>query len=145
MSYRVSPTYSTWKAMRRRCNNPNTLDWKYYGERGIKVCKRWDIFDNFIKDMGEKPEGMSLDRIDSDKDYSPANCKWSEAKTQSRNRRSVHRITFKGKTQGLSEWLEELGVLKSTYKNRRHLGWSLEDAVFKPVRGGSKNVTTSKR
>lgn len=80
-------THRIWKAMRSRCNNPNTPRHKDYGGRGIRVCKRWEEFKNFLSDMGECPDGMSIDRIDNDRGYSPSNCKWSTAKQQNSNQR----------------------------------------------------------
>ena len=91
--------YQRWKAMRRRCYLKTDKDYKNYGERGIKVCKRWDKFENFIKDMGKCPKGFSLDRIDSNGNYEPKNCKWSSAYEQSRNRRTVPKITKNGITK----------------------------------------------
>ena len=82
--------YHIWSAMRQRCNNKNDKSYDRYGGRGIKVCDRWDQktvgFDNFLKDMGRKPEGYSLDRIDNDREYSPENCRWASANTQNTNR-----------------------------------------------------------
>lgn len=79
-------TYITWEAMRGRCNNPNS-DWYHrYGGRGIKICERWNDFQNFLDDMGERPEGKTIDRIDPDGDYKPSNCKWSTPKEQSNNK-----------------------------------------------------------
>lgn len=82
------PLYHTWQGMIRRCNDPKYINYKYYGARGIKVCDRWmNSYDDFVSDVGEKPKGCSLDRIDVDGDYNPDNCKWSTFKEQSRNRR----------------------------------------------------------
>lgn len=82
-----SPTYRVWRNMHSRCENPNTPYYGEYGGRGIKVCERWFKFQNFLDDMGEKPEGESIDRVDNDKGYNPTNCKWSTPKEQAVNRR----------------------------------------------------------
>ena len=79
--------YRAWQWMRIRCNNPNNDHYQYYGARGIIVCERWNDFRNFLKDMGEKPEGLTLERIDNDKGYFPENCKWATVTEQSRNNR----------------------------------------------------------
>lgn len=81
------PLYSTWKNMRQRCNNPNRPDFKNYGGRGIKVCEEWNSFLQFCEDMGVKPEGTSLDRINNDNGYSKDNCRWATRTEQNRNSR----------------------------------------------------------
>jgi hypothetical protein len=80
-------TYQSWWDMRRRCSDPKRRDFVYYGARGIKVCERWESFAAFLADMGERPERMSLDRIDVDGDYEPGNCRWAAWGEQRRNRR----------------------------------------------------------
>lgn len=84
-----TPTYSSWHGMKSRALNPNVTGWQYYGGRGIKVCERWLDFRNFLQDMGERPEGTSLERIDNDKGYEPGNCKWATKQEQFFNRRGT--------------------------------------------------------
>jgi hypothetical protein len=81
------PLYATWKGMRNRCNNPRAPRYKDYGGRGIAVCKRWDKFQNFLADMGERPPGTTLDRKNNDRGYSKRNCRWATPAEQSSNKR----------------------------------------------------------
>lgn len=82
--------YGSWRAMIDRCEQPTNASWRYYGERGVTVCERWrESFDAFFEDMGERPAGMTLDRIDPFGDYEPGNCRWCDLKTQRLNRRDM--------------------------------------------------------
>jgi len=85
--YEGSPTYNTWRCMIARCTRENNHNYKNYAGRGIKVCDEWRTFANFVRDMGEKPKGKQIDRINNDGDYEPGNCRWVTAKENSNNRR----------------------------------------------------------
>lgn len=86
-----SKTYRSWKEMRQRCTNPNSIQWKWYGGRNISICKEWDDYEVFLSDMGERPDGTTLDRKDSDGNYEKVNCKWSTAKEQAITNRGCFR------------------------------------------------------
>lgn len=90
-------TYKTWKCMRHRCNNENSDQWEWYGGRGIKICKQWDDFEVFLADMGERPIGTTIDRIDSDGDYEPSNCRWATPKQQAENNRGCFKKSVANK------------------------------------------------
>lgn len=118
--------YRTWKDMRSRCNNPNNKDFSNYGGRGISVCERWNDFSAFLLDMGCRPEGMTIDRIDVDGNYEPKNCRWATQKTQANNKRN-NRILDNGKT--LSQNCEESGLGHSKIQYRLRAGYSINDAL----------------
>jgi hypothetical protein len=126
--------FRIWNSMRQRCSNPNNQDYDQYGGRGIKVCERWDSFANFLADMGEPPDGMTLDRFpDQNGNYEPANCRWATPSQQARNRRSNRVVTFNGKTQTLVEWGEETGHGMRRLAARLKLGWTVERALTLPA------------
>lgn len=117
-----SRTYPIWKAMLARCNNPKCKEYRWYGARGIQVCDRWHNFENFLEDMGEKPEGMSLDRYpDPNGNYDPLNVRWATAKEQARNKRDTELITYMGKTQCIPDWAEEYGIPYKLLWKRIHM------------------------
>ncbi len=105
-----SPEYKSWYSMKKRCSDKNHISYKYYGEKGIIVCKQWLEFMVFYKDMGNRPKNTTLDRIDNSKGYFKENCKWSTHKEQTRNRKSNVRITYKRKTRCLKDWADELKI-----------------------------------
>ena len=113
-----SPTYKIWTAIKQRCNNPKDKGFKNYGGRGISVCERWNSFENFIEDMGEIQEGLSIERKDNNKGYSLENCIWASRLVQNRNTRRNRNITYHGKEKCLSDWAQTLGVNKETLTYR---------------------------
>ena len=103
--------YRIWKGMRARCNAPSFKHAGNYQKDGIKVCKRWDSFENFYHDMGDRPVGYTIDRINPKGDYCPENCRWATWDVQAKNRGSFNKmITYKGKTQCLKDWAKEYGI-----------------------------------
>ena len=95
-----SGTYQAWSNMIQRCTNPKRREYKYYGARGITVCERWRSFENFLADMGERPEGLTLDRINNDGNYEPGNCRWVDWETQQSNRRRAAYYDRPSRTPG---------------------------------------------
>ncbi len=126
-----SREYQTWEAMIQRCTNPNAPKYENYGGRGITIHPLWRSFKNFYSDMGERPAGTSIDRIDTNKGYHPDNCRWADQKTQTRNRRLCSRNTSGVKGVGWfkrdNKWRARL-CLNDVDK---HLGYfdKFEDAV----------------
>lgn len=126
-----TPTYNVWQHMKKRCYNPNSDSYHNYGGRGIRICERWlNSFENFLEDMGECPEGYSIDRIDNSGHYTPDNCRWATRSEQSRNKRNNTLITYKGETLCIAEWAERLGVRHSTISTRYRKGWTIEECLF---------------
>lgn len=128
------PEYKIWVSMRQRCNNPNERAYKHYGGRGIKVSEEWNDFDVFQRDMGERPKGTSIDRIDNDGNYCKENCKWSTKAQQSRNRRNNVQITYKGKTQVLKDWATEFGMTRQSLDLRLAKGMTMKECDEIPKR-----------
>ena len=129
-----SPTYKTWRGMKLRCNNLKNASYVNYGGKGIGYCPEWESFETFLADMGERPEGLTLDRIDRTKDYDPTNCKWSTKREQTLDRGCTVWIEHEGQTLCLSDWAKEKGLKLTTLRERIGNGWSIEDALNRPVR-----------
>lgn len=131
-----NPTYRSWECARARCRNPNDPSYPQYGGRGIKFSSAWDKFPDFLADMGHRPRGHSLDRIDVDRDYEPTNCRWATAKQQARNKRNNVVVTYCGQTLTLMELAEATGLPYQRLNERIvRRGWTVERAVMEAPRG----------
>jgi hypothetical protein len=121
-------------AMKQRCYQPNHVGFPRYGGVGIKVWDQWkDDFKAFYADMGPCPTGLTLDRIDSSKDYTPDNCRWATYTEQGQNTSRNRRITFNGETLVLAEWGRRFGISGWLIHDRLRRGWNLEDALTQPA------------
>lgn len=114
--------YASWVNMRQRCTNPKLKSFKNYGMRGITYCRRWELFENFLADMGEAGPGMTLERIDNNGDYGPENCRWATRAEQNLNKRNLVRYEWDGKSQTLAEWSRETGIGRVTLLKRLQRG-----------------------
>lgn len=127
------PEYRAWRHMRQRCS-PTFKHSKWYFERGISVCERWDSYANFLSDMGNKPSPKhSLDRINNDRGYSPKNCRWATSKQQSENKSTTIYLVFKGTRLRIDEWADRIGMKRATLRNRYHRRWSTRRALTEKV------------
>jgi hypothetical protein len=122
-------TYRAWINMRARCRDTGHFAYPRYGGRGLKVCKRWDSFDAFLADMGERPPGLLLERIDNDEGYSPENCRWATRKEQQRNQRWTRYVTIGGKTYKAAELAELSGHTASIIVARAQRGLSYAEVI----------------
>lgn len=127
-----SPLYKKWKIIRNRCNNPKHEHYKYYGGKGIKMCDRWNDFNNFYDDMFPTyKKGLTIERINPNGGYQPDNCKWDTVKNQARNKTNNRIITYKGITGCVSMICEHFGIKSSIVYRRLNKGWSIENAFNK--------------
>src|SRR6185436_15060270 len=110
--------FTTWSTMRQRCENPKHPNFDRYGGRGIRVCDRWQVFENFLDDMGNPENGQTIDRINNERGYEPGNCRWADRKSQTRNTRRNVTITMGGRTQCVAAWAEEIGIKYHTLLRR---------------------------
>ena len=130
----ASKEWAAWKSMKARCTNPNNAEYHRYGGRGITVCPEWfNSFSTFYEDMGAKPEGLSLDRIDNNRNYCKENCRWATTRQQLNNKSTNVFVTYKGETKSASEFARQYGIKPDTLLGRlQNERWSLDDC-FSPV------------
>lgn len=129
-----------WLGMKQRCENPRSHAYRLYGERGIKVCERWQTFENFLADMGHPEPGLTIDRKNNDKGYSPDNCRWATRFDQARNSRRNIMVSHNGITQNLSDWARALKISSSAISRRiRELGVkvAIEGPIVRRRRGAN--------
>lgn len=117
--------------MKHRCADSND---NRYGGRGISFDVRWESFSSFLEDMGERPAGKTLDRINNSLGYSKQNCQWATPKQQQNNRRNNVMLEFNGQTMTEAQWAERLGCNRITLKTRRRRGWTVEETLSTPIR-----------
>lgn len=142
-----TPTYNIWTGIRKRCFDTGSTNYAFYGGSGITMCNRWRYGDEgysgyecFLSDMGERPEGLQIDRKNNKGNYCPENCVWSNRKDQCRNRRNSRYFEWKGKGRTLSEIAEMEGIKFGTFKSRVLSGMSVESAITTPNRRPRKTT-----
>ena len=134
--------YKCWRNMLDRCENEKNKEYKNYGGREIQVCSEWHDFSKFYEwavANGYK-NSLTIERMDVNKGYSPENCIWADLYTQARNRTDNRKISFKGKTQIITDWAKEAGIAEGTIRNRLKRGWTVEDALTKKAHRGLRLV-----
>lgn len=136
------PEYTAWCHMKARCQNQRHKYYKYYGGRGISVCDRWQIFQNFIEDMGRRPSSKhSLDRINNDGNYEPGNCRWATKADQMLNRRVRRTVPYHGRKVFFTDLLGRCDLLPDTLWTRIKRGWDIDEALTTPYcsKGETRN------
>ena len=134
-----SQLYHCWYSLKQRCTNPKCCSYKYYGAKGVSYDVKWETFDKFLEDMLPTYPGyshlMSIDRIDSTKNYNKENCQWMPLSEQNKKHSNTVKITYKDKTMNIAEWEKVLGFKKGTLQARiRKNGWSIEKSIETPIR-----------
>ena len=137
--------WKIWSSMHERCELQSHMHFKDYGGRGIFVCDEWSDYLPFAKWARKNgyADDLTIDRIDTDGDYEPSNCRWVTVKEQQNNKRNNHIVEYKGKRYTLTQLAEMVGIGKTTLRERLKMGWSVEDAVSRPVRLRTKGYRPS--
>jgi hypothetical protein len=139
----TATTFQIWQLMMRRCYNPEHRNYYDYGGRGIQVCKSWQRYEGFLRSMGERPGRMTLDRIDTNGDYSRSNCRWVSMSENCNNKRNNRYIECMGIVMTTSEWEEFLDFKPKTIVRRLAAGWPIEAAVGTPIHSNNGRVKIS--
>jgi len=127
---RVTPEFKSWSSAKRRCGNPKDAAYGAYGGRGVTFCAHWrHDFSAFLKDMGPRPAGTTLDRKDNDGNYEPGNCRWATRRMQANNRRSSRRLTSGEQTLTVAQWSRVTRIPQGTIRSRLRMGWTVERAL----------------
>jgi ribosomal protein L19 len=135
------PLYPTWQGMCRRCSDPRHVAYHRYGGRGITVCERWkENFWAFVADIGDRPAGRTLNRIDNDGNYEPGNCNWATQKEQSANQSCKRVLTFNGLTLTITQWAQKTGLTAFALRKRIRNGWSVERTLTEPLKTSSPEL-----
>ncbi len=135
-------TYNIWRGMIKRCEDKTNAGYRYYGGRGIAICPAWKSYYQFFEDMGEAPTGLTIERMDNDKGYSPDNCKWATYLEQNNNKSNIRRLTYNHKTQTLTAWAREIGVSVQVLHHRIVIkGWPIDIALNLPLVPRNKRGT----
>ncbi len=131
---RKTPEYSAWAGIKSRCEQVGSTAYKRYGGAGIRVCERWNTFEQFLADMGRRPTAQhSVDRINNGGNYSPENCRWATQHQQQRNKSTNIFVSHGGRTMCVTDWALEHGMHPSTLLSRLHRGWSIEKSLSAPL------------
>lgn len=148
IKYSKTKLYKVWQAMKSRCTNPHDENYFRYGGRGIKVCEEWEscfkVFFEWSLNNGYE-EGLTIDRINNDEGYSPANCRWTSRTIQQNNIRSNHLIEYNGEKHSISEWARIVGISQATLSHRILNGWDVEKALFTEPLSRGMNVVLKER
>lgn len=132
-----TPTYRSWVRMKQRCLDKNCRDYVWYGAKGVKICDRWMSFENFYADMGERKDGLTLERKNNSIGYEPDNCMWASRREQSVNRTITRWIEYRGEVLCMTDWARRYGLTKARLSQRLNAGWPIEAALTKPVRNSA--------
>lgn len=137
-----TPTYNSWAAMKQRCQYEKSIEYHRYGARGITVCEAWQTFAGFFADMGVRPEGMTIERRESNGNYEPSNCKWATTIEQANNKRNNHVLEWGGESRTIAQWAAKLGISQLLIARRIRRGWTAEQALTMPIGSQVKDRQT---